>query len=103
MISKPAHADAAPTPPLADARVYTPGQRVRVTQQIARPRQGQSITIEGVVLRFGQQKTGSWFAHSKDDRLWLDRLEIRKDDGEIVVCNLDRYSRVEAIDAPGAR
>lgn len=79
------------------AQEYQPGTRVRVTQQIARPREAQVIAVEGVIVRFGQQKTGSWFAHAKDDRLWLDRLELRKDDGEIVVCNLDRYSRVERL------
>ncbi len=79
------------------AQEYLPGVRVRVTQKIARPRESQSISFEGVIVRFGQQKTGSWFAHAKDDRLWLDRLELRKDDGEIVVCNLDRYSRVERL------
>lgn len=76
---------------------YTPGRRVRVTQQTPRASGTHTITIEGVVLRAGQQKTGSWFAHSKDNRLWLDRLELRKDDGELVVCNLDQYSRVEPL------
>ncbi|MCC6661757.1 MAG: hypothetical protein IT437_12825 [Phycisphaerales bacterium] len=73
------------------------GQRVRITQQTPRGSGAQTISVEGVVLRTGQQKTGSWFAHSKDSKLWLDRLEIRKDDGELVVCNLDQYSRVEAL------
>jgi len=71
--------------------------RVRVTQQIARPRQPQVTRVEGVIVSYDQSKTGSWFAHAKDDRLWLERLTLRKDDGEIVVCNLDRYSRVELI------
>lgn len=81
-----------------DRTTYTPGQRVRVTQQVPRLSGAQSIAVEGTVVRFGQQKTGSWFAHSKDRRLWLDRLELRKDDGELVVCNLDRYSHVEVLD-----
>jgi len=34
-------------------------------------------------LEYSQQQTGSWFAHSKDDKLWLDRLLIRKADGEL--------------------
>jgi hypothetical protein len=55
-------------------------------------------TVEGVVLRVGQQKTGSWFAHGRDKKLWLDRIELRKDDGELVVVNLDQHSRVEVID-----
>ncbi|TVQ60703.1 MAG: hypothetical protein EA379_07805 [Phycisphaerales bacterium] len=80
---------------------YRPGQRVRVTQQIPRIKDTLTIAVEGVVRRFGQQKTGSWFAHSKDNKVWLDRLEILKSDGEVVVCNLDQYSRVELLeDAP---
>ena len=79
--------------------IYTPGTRVRVTQQIPMGARAESTTVEGAVVRFSQEKTGSWFAHSKDDKLWLDRLEIVKDDGEHVVFNLDQYSRVEVLDA----
>lgn len=75
---------------------YTSGMRVRVTQQIPFGTRAARSTVEGVIRRFGQQKTGSWFAHGRDDKLWLDRLELVKDDGEVVVCNLDQYSRVEA-------
>ena len=74
------------------------GMRIRVTQQIPRLSGAMvSQPADGVVVRFGQQKTGSWFAHSEDDKLWLDRVEIRKDDGELVVMNLDQFSRVELI------
>lgn len=76
---------------------FAAGQRVRVTQQVPRQLGTHTITVEGTVQRFGQAATGSWFAHSKDSRLWLDRLELKKDDGEIVVMNLDRYSRVEVL------
>lgn len=58
--------------------------------------------VEGVVASFGQSKTGSWFAHSKDRKLWLDRVEIVKDDGERVLCNLDQYTQVEAVGGSGA-
>ncbi len=74
-----------------------PGQRVRVTQQVPRQSGTMTITIEGTVVRMGQGKTGSWFAHTKDHKLWLDRLELRKDDGEMVVCNLDQYSSVHVV------
>lgn len=79
---------------------FTPGTRVTVTQQVQH--KGWTAAVTGVIESVGQSKTGSWFAHAKDDRLWLDRLTLKKDDGEIVVCNLDRYSRVElaAADAP---
>jgi hypothetical protein len=76
---------------------YSPGQRVRITQQVPRLSGPMSITVEGTVVGFGQGKTGSWFAHSKDHKLWLDRLEIRKDDGEQVVCNLDQYTHVDVL------
>ena len=82
-----------------------PGQRVRVTQQVAREGAALVSEVVGTVLRRGQSKTGSWFAHAKDDRLWLDRLEIRKDDGELCVCNIDAYTRVDVlidVDASGA-
>lgn len=76
---------------------YRPGMRLRITQQVPRQIDPLSSTVEGVVVRFGQQKTGSWYAHSKDHRLWLDRLELRKDDGELVVVNLDQYSHIEVV------
>ncbi|MBC7834195.1 MAG: hypothetical protein H7Y88_03730 [Phycisphaerales bacterium] len=76
---------------------YQAGVRVRVTQQVPRQSGNMAITTEGTVVRFEQQKTGSWYAHAKDDRLWLDRLELRKDDGEQIVLNLDQYTRVEQV------
>jgi len=81
---------------------FKPGDRVRITQQTPRQSGVWQATVEGVVVRFEQRKTGSWFAHSKDDKLWLDRLIIRKDDGEIVIANLDRFSHVEAVGGGGA-
>ena len=74
-----------------------PGTRVRVTQQLPQSDRVWTQATEGVVVRYRQAKTGSWFAHAKDDRLWLDRLELRKDDGELTVLNLDRYSVIDAI------
>lgn len=74
-----------------------PGARVRVTQQLPQTHTVWTTSVEGVVCRFRQAKTGSWFAHAKADKLWLDRLEIRKDDGELVTLNLDRYSVLEVI------
>jgi hypothetical protein len=75
-----------------------PGKRVRVTQQLAQRDQVWTTATEGVITRYQQAKTGSWFAHAKDDQLWLDRLELRLDDGEIVILNLDQYSVIEAVE-----
>jgi len=76
---------------------YEIGSRVRVFQQVMLNDSASVTSVEGVVERVGQSKTGSWFAHGRDKKLWLDRLELRKDDGEIVVMNLDQYSRVEVV------
>jgi hypothetical protein len=81
---------------------FTVGQRVRIVQQIPRLSGTGTVTVEGEVVSFGQTKTGSWFAHSKDKKLWVDRVELRKDDGELVVCNLDQYTHVEPAGAIGA-
>lgn len=73
----------------------TPGKRVRVIQQIAARHYAWPTEVRGTIVEFKQKETGSWFAHAKDDRLWLDRLTLRKDDGEITTLNLDDYSRIE--------
>ncbi len=72
-----------------------PGTRVRVTQQLPNRDDPWTNSVEGVITRFQQSKTGSWYAHAKDDQLWLDRLELRLDDGELVILNLDQYSVIE--------
>lgn len=76
---------------------FQPGQRVQVTAQIPQRQRVWVIRTVGKVVRFEQRKTGSWYAHAKDDKLWLDRLIIEKDDGEIVMCNLDSYTNVELL------
>jgi hypothetical protein len=84
----------------------TPGALVTVVQQIAARDYSWSSEITGTVVEYAQQETGSWFAHSKNDRLWLDRLTLRKEDGEITTLNLDAFSVVridsqaQTIDAP---
>lgn len=78
-------------------RLPQPGTRVRVTQQLPQRDRAWADTIEGVVTRYQQAKTGSWYAHAKDDQLWLDRLELRLDDGELVILNLDQYSVIERV------
>lgn len=85
---------------MATAPDLKPGVRIVVVQQIPQRDEVWTSRVEGEILRVEQRKTGSWFAHSRDDRLWLDRLVLRKDDGEIVVVNLDGYSHVEPAAAP---
>lgn len=77
------------------ATLPPPGTRVRVTQQLPRRDGALTNSVEGVITRFQQAKTGSWYAHARDDQLWLDRLELRLDDGELVILNLDQYTVIE--------
>ena len=81
-----------------ESAIPAPGSRVRVTQQITQVDSTWTSSVEGTILRCRQARTGSWFAHAKDDRLWLDRLELCKDDGELVLLNLDQYSVIELLD-----
>lgn len=81
------------TGPISDQLL--PGVQVKVTQQIAARDYTLSSEVRGTVIEYKQKQTGSWFAHSKNDKLWLDRLTLRKLDGEITTLNLDDYSVVE--------
>ena len=80
---------------MTNSGTIEPGTRVRVVQQMPQTGSAWVNVTEGVIVRYRQAKTGSWFAHAKDDKLWLDRLILRKDDGEVVCFNLDKYTHVE--------
>ena len=82
---------------MADASdpLLTPGNRVTVIQQTPRLGGVWTSRTTGTVVRSGQARTTWPFAHARHDRLWLDRLWLRKDDGEIDVLNLDQYTRIE--------
>jgi hypothetical protein len=80
----------------------TAGARVKVTQQIAARHYSLPTVVSGTIVSFGQKETGSWYAHSRDEKLWLDRLVIRKQDGEITTLILDDYSHVEVESSPPA-
>ena len=72
-----------------------PGARVKVTQQIAGRDYTWTSEIRGTVISYEQKQTGSWFAHSKGEKLWLDRLQLRLDDGELTTLILDEFTRIE--------
>jgi hypothetical protein len=77
-----------------------PGARVKVTQQIPGRDYTWTTEVTGTVLRYAQKQTGSWYAHSKGDKLWLDRLVIRRDNGELITLNLDEYTVVQVETPP---
>lgn len=72
-----------------------PGAKVAVTQQIPHRDKTWTNKVTGTILEYKQKPTGSWYAHAKNDKLWLDRLKIQREDGELLMLNLDDYSHVE--------
>lgn len=85
-----------------ESGLIQPGQRVRVTQRVPRQTGDLLATVEGEVIRVTRSKTGSWYAHAPDHKLWLERLELRKDNGETAVINVDRWTRIELLGAAAA-
>lgn len=75
------------------------GTPVLVRQTILR--RGEPIVVEtaGVVEAWEDRPTGSWFAHGKNDRLWLHRLKLRKADGEITLLVLDENTSIAKLEA----
>ena len=61
---------------------------------------GWSTVAEGIVEACRPEPTGSWCAHGKNDKLWLIRLRIRKDDGELTALVIDHNSRIEVLTPP---
>ncbi len=80
------------------AHQLVPGTRVRLTQQIPHTDRVWTSVVEGTIVSFRQAQTGAWFTHGKGHKFWLDRLEVRTDDGEILDCILDSYTHIEVID-----
>jgi hypothetical protein len=75
-----------------------PGQRVRVVQTIERRERDWRGAVVGVIQAVALEKTGSWYAHSKDDKLWLRRVRLVKDDGEVAVLTVDALTEIEVLD-----
>lgn len=80
--------------------LYAPGVKVRVTQQIPRRTDCYTAVVEGVVVRHERMPSGSWYARNKSNKVWLDRLIIKKADGEMSILNLDEYSAIEVLEGP---
>jgi hypothetical protein len=85
-----------PTEPTSIEKL-APGTRVRVTQQIPCGTRAIKTSAVGAIVKTEQSPTGSWFAHARNDKFWLDRMTIRTDDGEIVELILDGFSQIEVM------
>jgi hypothetical protein len=73
------------------------GQRLRVLQEIDRREGNWSNAVEGTVVFVRAEKTGSWHAHGRDDKLWLYHIRLQKDDGELTTLVVDQHTRCEVI------
>ena len=80
-----------------------PSQKVRVVQSIDTREGVWRTEVEGKVISVACRPTGSWFAHGKDDKLWLPRLRIEKEDGELVDLVLDGESVVTILEGASER
>lgn len=74
-----------------------PGQHLRIEQTIQRREGPWTITVEGEIIDVLDAPTGSWYAHSENDRYWLRRIRLRKNDGEITLISLDPDSLLAVI------
>ena len=77
-----------------------PGERIRVRQEIERREGNWASETVGTVLSIDAEQTGSWYAAGKDRKLWLTRIRLQKDNGEITTIVSDRYTRLEILDTP---
>ena len=81
------------------SQLFPPGTPVRVRE--VTERRGQPIQVEtvGVVEEWEELPTGSWFAHGKNDKLWLQRMKLRKVDGEISLIVVDDGTSIARLEA----
>ncbi|MCH7527402.1 MAG: hypothetical protein IID39_08195 [Planctomycetes bacterium] len=68
---------------------FPPGTPVRVRQVTKRRGRSLEAVVVGVVVEWESVPTGSWYVHGRKDRLWLDRLKLRKADGELTLLVID--------------
>lgn len=79
-----------------------PGQRIRIHQEIDRREGNWRHELEGTVVECFAQPTGSWFAHGAGTKLWLNRIRLRKDDGELTTVLIDQHTRYDVLSEPKA-
>ena len=73
------------------------GTRVRVVQEIHQTDPSYRAETAGVIESWDEEPTATWYAHGRNGRLWLERLRLRKADGEISVLAMDPHTRVQSI------
>lgn len=82
--------------------LFPPGTPVVVTQTVTTldsRREPAHTQVVGVVEEWENLPTGSWYAHRKNDRLWLRRLKLRKVDGELTLLVVDPLTAIARLEA----
>ncbi len=77
---------------------FPAGTPVRVIQEIRKREGVYHAEVVGIVDAWESRPTGSWYAHGKQDRYWLQRLRLKKADGEITWLVLDDATRIARIE-----
>ena len=75
------------------------GTRVRVVQRIHQTDPSWQAVTTGVIEAWEKEPTGAWYAHGRNGKLWLQRLRLRRSDGEVSVLNIDDQTRIQPIAA----
>lgn len=78
--------------------MFPPGTPVCVTEIVERRGESYITRVVGVVEAWEQCPTGSWFAHGKNNKLWLARLKLRKVDGELTTLVLDDRTSIAKLE-----
>ena len=78
---------------------FPPGTPVCITEKIRRRDRVTVSHAYGTIEAWEELPTGSWYAHGKNDRLWLRRLKLRKLDGEISLLIVDDSTSIAKLEA----
>lgn len=78
--------------------LFPPGTPVLVRQTVERRGRSYQTRVAGVVEAWDELPTGSWYAHGRKDRLWLERLRLRKVDGEETLLVLDDITSIAKLE-----
>jgi hypothetical protein len=52
----------------------------------------------GVIEDWAEEPTGAWYAHGRNGKLWLQRLRLRKADGELTSLIIDAQTQSHALE-----
>jgi len=78
---------------------FPPDTLVRVTQTMRLRTHTTETQVSGVVDSWETKPTASWYTHDPGGRLVLERLTLRKPDGELSVIVVDDSTSIARIEA----